>query len=1185
MPEVVETANGAAATNGEEKPKPKRGKPKDEHAPPRPKSGFTKFGIEARPRLKEQRPELITDLSGMGKAIAEEWAKVPEAEKEKMQKEYDAEMAIWKPKWEAYKQTPHYKEFFEIRQDWIDKRNRKKLQKKMNANAPKRPRSGYMIFSGEIREEVMAKVKAEGLGMGDGGRIISERWNALSEDKKAQYAEESQNQKKKFDVEFEVYRKSQDFKDYMDAKANQEGTQDLNKVKRTHLGDAPKRPPSGVGMFKKEHAKKVMEENKGMKMSELSKKLNEMWQALGADKQKAYNEEAEKKKAEWEDATTNFKCTQLYTDFFVKREKVRTRQNRMLNLRETPKRGKTAFALYCDRHKDEVEPGKGEGKGRSALKVKFASVSQQEKEELERLEKENKEAYEKELAAFKESDRFKNFQTMKAKIEEEYKKEAMKITTLRFLREAPNPPPKTGFLIYFQEKEQQAGEDGPPKKKSKEEKKEFLQKTRSEFLALPQEVRKEFDRRTKEKAKEFEEEVKEFMKTERWQAYIAEAKKLRIPVQKLIGHKKVAIKKLNKNMPPPVAMPSKPDTWPEKSPSAMQIFSMEKRKEGLSLVAITQQWAEMGADVKAKYVEASVEKKKQYEAEVVAFRKSPEGSKYFRDLRSAQRRKKVTIAKFKWLKDQPKKPKAAVFGFMEAKRSDVQREFPDLKGKALNPKLMEKWSQLTEEERKPWQEKAAQAQEEFRTQTQEFKSSDNWKMYVKATAVFKPKAKAKGKGATSAPKKPANMPSPPLGAFRNFCKQRADAGQAQSLPELQRQFSSLPEDEKKALEQQAAEETAKYKEDLAAFEASAVGKKYHRDVANFKKKGVLANAKNKFCKNEPKKPLSAYFIFLGEKREELAAQGIRSIGDVSRKAMELWKALDEEGKAEYNNKAKEKQEAYEEEMKEWKNSDNYKKYMRIVQQAMGGPKAKGKGKPPPTGPAKPANLPKKPPTGFFMYMEEQKQGGSVGTSQVQDSWMKLGAEGQKAYNDKSAEATRQYDVECRAFMKTAEGKRYHRELAAFQKKQKEGNLKRKFLEGMEEPKRPQSAYFIFVGETRPKLESGLSMGEASRKMTSMWNELTPEGKKEFENKAAELKKEYDQKMEEYRNSANYKKYARAMQGISKQGAAKAKAKAHARGNVRPQAKKAAGKKGASDSDSDVMGSDTDSSSSASSDSD
>merc|ERR1719197_703138 len=100
-------------------------------------------------------------------------------------------MAVWKPKWAAYKQTEDYLDFVEVKTDWLDIRSKKKLQKTMTKDAPKRAKSGYMIFASEIRESVMEEVKAKNLGMGDGGRMISERWNALSETEKAKYGEMS----------------------------------------------------------------------------------------------------------------------------------------------------------------------------------------------------------------------------------------------------------------------------------------------------------------------------------------------------------------------------------------------------------------------------------------------------------------------------------------------------------------------------------------------------------------------------------------------------------------------------------------------------------------------------------------------------------------------------------------------------------------------------------------------------------------------------------------------------------------------------------------------------------------------------------------------------------------------------------------------------------------------------------
>eukprot|EP00971_Amphidinium_carterae_P158875 3150255-Amphidinium_carterae.1 len=82
---------------------------------------------------------------------------------------------------EEYMKTESYKDFFDRKQDWLGVKKQKKLKKTMASDAPKKPKSGYMIFASEVREEVQKEVLAEGLGMGEIGKRIAERWKALSE--------------------------------------------------------------------------------------------------------------------------------------------------------------------------------------------------------------------------------------------------------------------------------------------------------------------------------------------------------------------------------------------------------------------------------------------------------------------------------------------------------------------------------------------------------------------------------------------------------------------------------------------------------------------------------------------------------------------------------------------------------------------------------------------------------------------------------------------------------------------------------------------------------------------------------------------------------------------------------------------------------------------------------------------
>merc|ERR1719230_1084947 len=115
-------AEGAAPAAEGEQPAPekkKRGKPKDENAPKKPKNGYQQFTGRMRAELKEKRPELASDLKGMGIALAEEWTKVPQEEKDRLEVEYNKEMEIWRPKWAAYKETDSYKDFVEVKSDWL----------------------------------------------------------------------------------------------------------------------------------------------------------------------------------------------------------------------------------------------------------------------------------------------------------------------------------------------------------------------------------------------------------------------------------------------------------------------------------------------------------------------------------------------------------------------------------------------------------------------------------------------------------------------------------------------------------------------------------------------------------------------------------------------------------------------------------------------------------------------------------------------------------------------------------------------------------------------------------------------------------------------------------------------------------------------------------------------------------
>ncbi|CAL1275119.1 unnamed protein product [Larinioides sclopetarius] len=82
-----------------------------------------------------------------------------------------------------------------------------------------------------------------------------------------------------------------------------------------------------------------------------------------------------------------------------------------------------------------------------------------------------------------------------------------------------------------------------------------------------------------------------------------------------------------------------------------------------------------------------------------------------------------------------------------------------------------------------------------------------------------------------------------------------------------------------------------------------------------------------------------------------------------------------------------------------------------------------------------------------------------------------------------------------------------------QKKEKDEN----------KPKRPPSAYFLFLGDMREKIKKdnpGISITEITKKAGEMWKEVSDRTK--WEEKAAELKKRYEVAMAEYKESGGGK---------------------------------------------------------------
>lgn len=122
--------------------------------------------------------------------------------------------------------------------------------------------------------------------------------------------------------------------------------------------------------------------------------------------------------------------------------------------------------------------------------------------------------------------------------------------------------------------------------------------------------------------------------------------------------------------------------------------------------------------------------------------------------------------------------------------------------------------------------------------------------------------------------------------------------------------------------------------------------------------------------NAPKRPLSAYFTWLGENRAQVKLDNsTMPHKEVTSKLGQMWNALDEAVKTEYKSNAQKKMAIWKQEFEEYKKTPEYAEFQAQRQLEAPASKKKGKKKKPPKDP----HAPKRPSTGFFIFVSEKRQ--------------------------------------------------------------------------------------------------------------------------------------------------------------------------------------------------------------------
>lgn len=149
------------------------------------------------------------------------------------------------------------------------------------------------------------------------------------------------------------------------------------------------------------------------------------------------------------------------------------------------------------------------------------------------------------------------------------------------------------------------------------------------------------------------------------------------------------------------------------------------------------------------------------------------------------------------------------------------------------------------------------------------------------------------------------------------------------------------------------------------------------------------------------------------------------------------------------------------------------------------------------------NKPKRSTSAYFYFLADcRKEAAKLGkpptkiaefTKESSEKWRGLSPEGKKPYEQSAAK----------------DKKRYDEEMALYKGKTVDPN----------KPKRPPTAYFLFLADFRIRMKnSGVEHKELLKQAGEEWRGMGAEDKKPYEKTALEKSKEYEVAMTEYRRN-------------------------------------------------------------------
>lgn len=247
-------------------------------------------------------------------------------------------------------------------------------------NAPKRPLSAYFQWLQENRAEIVSSLpEADRAKVQVVAKIAGERWKQVPESEKAPFKEAYAKAKKVWEKEQEAYKQTDEYKVHLEevSKAKKK------KARKFKDKNAPKKPAGAYMFFCNEKRAEVKATHNLQTITEVAKKLGELWRALDSAGKGPYNKQAELAKAEYEKAWKAYEGSEEHKQFEAEKKKLNAaaKDPKEKEAEAAKKKATKEKKKLAEKRKADKEKAKKKKEKEKARKEKMKAASKKKKEQ------------------------------------------------------------------------------------------------------------------------------------------------------------------------------------------------------------------------------------------------------------------------------------------------------------------------------------------------------------------------------------------------------------------------------------------------------------------------------------------------------------------------------------------------------------------------------------------------------------------------------------------------------------------------------------------------------------------------------------------------------------------------------------------------------------------------------------